>query len=184
MKNYVSFQKTSFYPDFKKMPFVSECDLQLKIFLEMSFYTRINPRNCDFGLESQFPQNVIYVRINPGNSSRMWFTSECDLQRNVIYIRINPGNCSRMSFASECDLQQNIICIKMWLQMWFCPRTPNLLSLISQSLESWSWKLWSQKAFEIEWFWLYFCNNWCKSTWWLNGCHGCHSKVVSLILTF
>ena len=29
-----------------------------------------------------------------------------------------------------------------------------------------------------------FYNNWQKSNWWLNGCHGYHTKAVSLILSF
>ena len=33
-------------------------------------------------------------------------------------------------------------------------------------------------------FLLYFYSNWQQSTWWLNGCHGYHTKVASLILTF
>ena len=33
-------------------------------------------------------------------------------------------------------------------------------------------------------FLLHFYNNWQKSTWWLNGCHGYHTRAVSLFLTF
>ena len=32
-------------------------------------------------------------------------------------------------------------------------------------------------------FSLHFYNNWQKSTWWLNGCHGYHTKAVLLILS-
>ena len=27
-------------------------------------------------------------------------------------------------------------------------------------------------------FWQHSCNNWQKSTWWLNGCHGYHTKAA------
>ena len=37
-------------------------------------------------------------------------------------------------------------------------------SISSQSLEFWSWKLWTQEAFEIGWFLLHFYKKWQKST--------------------
>ena len=41
-----------------------------------------------------------------------------------------------------------------------------------------------RRHLKLEDFLLHFYNNWHKSTYWLNGCRGYHTKVVSLILTF
>ena len=130
------------------MSFASECDcrcdfapeppiyylyirINAGICSRMSFASECDYR-CDFAPEP--PIYYLYIRINAGICSRMSFASECDLQQNAIYFRINLENCSRMSFALECDLQQNIICIRMRLQMRFCSRTSNLLSLDNRSI--------------------------------------------------
>ena len=58
-------------------------------------------------------------------------------------------------------------------------------SIISQSLEFWSWKLWIQEAFEIGLFLTTFLQEMAKkNTWWLNGRRGYHASAISLILTF
>ena len=37
---------------------------------------------------------------------------------------------------------------------------------------------------EIGWFLTTFLQEMAKNTWWLNGCHGYHTKAISLILPF